>query len=180
MRNWPVDHIVSMFKSGMTQQEIADAFRPITRQRIQQILKSNGIRREHGGSFVRWKNSDEARKTVEENCFRMWGITRAEKLAIRMDFGTAPFVKYRHQRHSAKRRGIKFLLTFGEWWSLWQSSGKWAKRGIYKGQYVMSRPGDKGAYEIGNVKICLSTENTQEHYEIARRRKAITRPAPST
>lgn len=59
----------------------------------------------------------------------------------------------------AKQRGIPFLLTFEEWLGIWLDSGKWLERGWNKGQYVMARIGDKGAYEIGNVYICLSEEN---------------------
>lgn len=69
---------------------------------------------------------------------------------------------YTAQKSDAKRRGIQFLMTFAQWWAIWEDSGHWLRRGYLKGQYVMSRYGDKGAYEVGNVHICLAEENRAE------------------
>jgi len=69
---------------------------------------------------------------------------------------------YGNHRRGAKQRGIPFLISFEDWDTIWQLSGKWEQRGARKGQYVMSRPGDKGAYEMGNVVICLAEENRAE------------------
>lgn len=65
----------------------------------------------------------------------------------------SPRGRYRKQKEHAKRRGIKFLLSFNEWWSIWQQSGKYSLRGRGKGRYCMCRYNDSGAYEIGNVYI---------------------------
>lgn len=66
------------------------------------------------------------------------------------------------QKAHARRRRIPFLLTFEEWWDIWQQSGHWEERGRKMGQYVMSRPNDKGAYEIGNVRIITTEQNLRE------------------
>lgn len=70
----------------------------------------------------------------------------------------------RFHRHisNAKKRGVGFRLTFEEWWGVWEASGKWSLRGRGRGQYVMARFGDQGVYEIGNVRICLASENLGE------------------
>lgn len=70
--------------------------------------------------------------------------------------------KYGDHRRNAKKRGIPFLISFEDWDTIWQLSGKWEQRGARKGRYVMARPGDKGAYEMGNVVICLAEENRAE------------------
>ena len=70
--------------------------------------------------------------------------------------------KYIVQKAGAKRRGVPFLLTFEEWWDIWQQSGKWEQRGRYRGQYVMSRYADKGSYEVGNVFIQTVEHNVRE------------------
>jgi len=70
--------------------------------------------------------------------------------------------KYKQHEANANYRGIPFWLTFEEWCSLWEASGKWKQRGAHKGQYVMARPGDRGAYEIGNVIICRAEDNRAE------------------
>jgi hypothetical protein len=64
---------------------------------------------------------------------------------------------------NAARRGIQFLLTFEEWWSIWQASGCWHERGRGKGKYCMARYRDRGSYEIGNVRVCLNEENRAEY-----------------
>jgi hypothetical protein len=63
---------------------------------------------------------------------------------------------------NARQRGIAFLLTFKEWWAIWEASGKWEQRGYHRGQYVMARNGDVGPYAVGNVRICTGAENSAE------------------
>jgi hypothetical protein len=77
--------------------------------------------------------------------------------------------KFHHQRRNAKTRGIPFLMTFDQWKAIWLESGKWEQRGFRRGQYVMSRLGDRGAYVTGNVKVCLVGENHGEF--VSRRHK---------
>lgn len=69
---------------------------------------------------------------------------------------------YTAHKGGAKYRSIPFLLTYAEWSDIWKASGKWLQRGWRRGQYVMARYGDKGAYEVGNVRICLAEENRAE------------------
>ena len=73
-----------------------------------------------------------------------------------------PRGRYHRHKFNAKKRGVEFLLTFEEWWDIWQASGKWEQRGKGRGQYVMARSGDQGAYERGNVRICPVRENLAE------------------
>lgn len=70
--------------------------------------------------------------------------------------------KWQNQKDHAKERGIEFRLTFTEWWDIWQQSGKWDLYGKKKGQYCMSRYGDLGAYEVGNVFIQLASDNIRQ------------------
>jgi hypothetical protein len=76
--------------------------------------------------------------------------------------------KYRAHRDAALHRGIPFLLSFGQWWSIWQRSGHWDERGKRRGQYQMARFADQGPYELGNVRVCTVTENHQEQQNIGR------------
>ena len=71
-----------------------------------------------------------------------------------------PRTAFANHIHSASTRGIPFKLTFDEWWSLW--ADHYAQRGVHKGQRVMCRTADKGAYEVGNVRIATVAENAQE------------------
>ena len=70
--------------------------------------------------------------------------------------------RYIEHRENAVRRGIQFLLTFEQWWKIWQDSGHWEERGCKSYQYVMARFGDKGPYETDNVNIITWKQNIQE------------------
>jgi hypothetical protein len=73
------------------------------------------------------------------------------------------YQKFARQKHdSVANRGIPFLLTFGEWWQIWNESGHWPERGSSPLQYCMARHGDQGAYAVGNVRITTGAENRAE------------------
>ena len=70
---------------------------------------------------------------------------------------------YLNHRSRSKRRGIEFHLTIEEWVDIWKSSGKWSKRGVRRGEYVMARLGpDIGPYAKGNVVIQISGKNNSD------------------
>jgi hypothetical protein len=80
-----------------------------------------------------------------------------------------PRARYNAHRMHAAARGVPFLLSFPEWWQLWQqpdaaSGGKpfWSQRGYGPGRYCMARHGDKGPYAVGNVSIVTNEQNTAE------------------
>jgi hypothetical protein len=70
------------------------------------------------------------------------------------------------QYNSAKRRGIAFNFTLFAWHSWWQRElakiGPHAKRGLRKGEYMMCRIADQGAYEDGNVYAGTAKQNQQD------------------
>jgi hypothetical protein len=69
---------------------------------------------------------------------------------------------FNEQRHTAKTRGLDWRLAYWEWLQIWQDSGHLQDRGTHKGQWCMSRPGDRGAYESGNVRIVRIETNSDE------------------
>lgn len=72
---------------------------------------------------------------------------------------------YSIQIMHARKRGIKMLFSFEEWCEWWEHhlGPNWmTKRGPKRGQYVMARNGDKGHYQIDNVRCILATDNIQE------------------
>jgi hypothetical protein len=69
---------------------------------------------------------------------------------------------FRAQRAQAKHRKIEWKLAFWEWLQIWEESGHLYERGVKKGDYVMSRPGDVGAYAAGNVRIVPCETNNAE------------------
>jgi hypothetical protein len=75
-------------------------------------------------------------------------------------FYQAPLQAFVSQRNNAKSRSIPWELTFWQWWTIWQESGKWAERGRAKDAFVMSRFRDSGAYAVGNIYIGTLAENS--------------------
>lgn len=70
-----------------------------------------------------------------------------------------PKGRYLLHKQRAKRRWVPFKLTFQEWWSYW--APHWGERNG-QGNLHMCRNGDKGAYEVGNVRIGTLQENRAE------------------
>lgn len=81
---------------------------------------------------------------------------------IERKYRQTPKGKYIRHKANAIRRGVAFSLTFLEWWSLWESSGKWKRRGNKRGMYQMCRHLDRGGYELGNVYIGKMEGNVGE------------------
>ena len=55
------------------------------------------------------------------------------------------------QKKNAKKRGIPWEISFKDWLTIWQKSGKLHLRGKGKGKYCLARYGDKGPYSRINV-----------------------------
>jgi hypothetical protein len=81
--------------------------------------------------------------------------------------------KYLVHRTNAKMRGIEFKLTFEEWFCWWMATGHYAERGREVGKYVMSRKGDKGAYELGNIECLQAQENSKAPHTLERRAQQL-------
>lgn len=92
-------------------------------------------------------------------------------------YGTLPLQAFYAQKGAAKQRGVEFKLTFWEWWTIWQKSGKWLSRGRSSTGYVMCRIRDKGGYEVGNVYIARLSHNSAVQPNNPRRRNSDARAA---
>jgi hypothetical protein len=57
---------------------------------------------------------------------------------------------------------VHFLISFEDWWDIWQKSGYYDLMGRGIGKYCMSRINDVGNYEITNVFIQSQSANTKE------------------
>lgn len=113
---------------------------------------------------------------VEAHCARIYGCDERTALTINGDArlrqrGSAA-MRYCHQRQAAKKRGIAWDLTFPQWARIWAESGRWAQRGPGIGGYCMARRGDSGPYNVGNVFIQLSVDNSRDGLATRHRRAA--------
>jgi hypothetical protein len=167
MAKLPVMLIIQSYRAGKTATEIGKTFRR-TRQRIDQILKSNGITAKDGGAHVKALATQRLKVAARNRrCLALWGLTLEQRDAIRAAHRRAPFIAFKEHRYNASRRGIPFNLTFADWWALWLESGHWDERGRGVGYhgYVMARISDAGAYERGNVRIITQSENMLEFHQ---------------
>lgn len=71
------------------------------------------------------------------------------------------YQRFLEQRRTAKQRRISWELPYWEWLQIWQDSGHLADRGRHKGEWVMGRNGDRGAYRADNVKIIRAETNNE-------------------
>ena len=158
------DHsgIIKMYQSGMTYQEIADNY-GVTRQYIQIIASNLGITRTDGG-----KNKKSNQKKAAANLERdkeyisQYGCGYDEYKHICRLSINHPAQAFTTQKFNALSRGIEWKFKFSDWWNLWEESGHWENRGRERGQYVMARLGDTGAYEVDNVEIITCTQNIRD------------------
>jgi hypothetical protein len=87
-------------------------------------------------------------------------------------------MRYLSQRQSAFKRGIGWEITFPQWLSVWQQSGKFDDRGVGKGRYCMARKGDVGPYKVGNVSIESCVKNSRDGIAKARPAMALSYVSP--
>lgn len=172
--------IEEMFRTGYTQGDLARRFK-ISRQRVQQVLKSRGLDKSTGGrSAQKWKRRKEAAEIAlnklhrkERKVIDLFGCSAQEAMELgwlgwsKTDRGS-PAWKYVQQKRNARYRKIDWGFTLLTWWKLWGSDGHWLKRGTRKSQYVMARFGDSGPYAPENVYLATTTDNRHESYRLRR------------
>lgn len=161
--------MASRYASGQTLQQIADAYK-ISRERVRQILrKYTAVKSKDGGAALRWARRREERATIKDQKYMdRLGCGWEEYKRIRQigkEFQAkggsrdrSPMGAFCRQKYNASKRGIGWDLTFWQWWSIWQASGRWSQRGRGQG-YVICRRGDVGPYSVSNVFIATAIEN---------------------
>ena len=148
--------IAREFLSGKPLGFIAEQF-GITCQRVHQIVKAHDCSGRVGQALRAKQRTQDAQLRQDKRSLIKWGCDYATYRRILKNVGK-PTYKFQRQRENAKKRGIDWRLTLVQWWSIWEASGKWYKRGLGTG-YVMSRVGDTGPYEVGNVFIQTARAN---------------------
>lgn len=161
------------YLAGRTLEQIGAEY-SISRERVRQIItKHFGRLSAEGGISVQGRQTRAQRiAALEQASLRKWGCTRKQyKVLLGMgrklmlagvNRARTPIGAYCMQRQNAERRKIEWKMTLWEWWTIWQKSGKWSRRGRERGRFVMCRKGDTGPYSADNVFIALACENISE------------------
>ncbi|MBZ9939172.1 hypothetical protein LB518_22940 [Mesorhizobium sp. BR1-1-16] len=155
--------MAAMYRDGLTLQEIGGHY-GLTRERVRQIIRPAGVMKTDRGGLKEAAAAREAKRRAEakaedERLMQKFGLTKSERQYLlqmnrqmreqgRGDFA-GPTHAYVRQRNAANGRGIRWELTLGEWWAVWQASGKWEERG--RGRYGLLRHRDSGPFSVGNV-----------------------------
>lgn len=134
------EEIVTGYLRGTSLQEIATIV-GLSRERVRQIAVALKLQRQQP-------------KTTRSRLVQL-----GKEMAVNRE--RTPTGAFARQRQNARQRGIPWNLSLDEWWAVWESSGKWHLRGRGSG-YVMSRYGDKGAYQTGNVFIQAARINNNQ------------------
>lgn len=152
--------MAAMYQQGVTLARIGEKY-GVTRERVRQIISREfGIGRNDGGQhFAVSTRTKPAKETPDQRAMRLWGVSHAVWRECKENGLIRAFTQ---QRRTAASRAISFSLTFKQWLSVWEASGKVNQRGRGKDGYCMSRISDKGGYEIGNVHIQSNVENGRE------------------
>lgn len=151
--------MASMFKQGLTLAVIGEHF-GITRERVRQLIAKQGLTRFDGG--VSGLHLQKIERVAAERAARYqlrYGFQEEEMGSYRQ---RGVVKAYQEQKRNSNARGIEFRLSFKQWVTIWETSGKYDLRGRGIGKYVMSRIKDEGCYELGNVHIQPGTENSSE------------------
>ena len=185
---------VFLYRDGKTLQEIGDKY-GFSREYVRQQLAKLGLTSIDGGLGMRSLKRAREQADVslakaakkEAKCFASTGMSIEQFLAVsplKKSDPNHPLMVYRKQRSNARRRGIKWDLSFADWWRIWQESGRWDERGRGRG-YCMARWADDGPYSVENIYICTGAENASHSYIVhpaseRMAKAAITRAARSS
>lgn len=163
--------MAALYRSGMTLQQIGDKY-GLSRERVRQLMtKHEGMRQDGGGQHCK-AVAKRQRSAADRDAkyLSKYGCTFDQYVEVRTigremvrdgaGIYQTPLRAFLSQRNNAKARGIYWDLTFWQWWTIWQESGKWELRGRARDAFVMSRFGDAGAYTAGNVYIGTLAENS--------------------
>jgi hypothetical protein len=174
------ERMAALYRGGTTLQAIGDEY-GITRERVRQLIgKYHGLKGDDGGFIIRARLNDARRAASRDTrwlsthgcTYSQWRYLLAlgkNMQAKGVGSARTPLGAFKSQKNNAGQRGIGWELTVWQWWTLWQESGRWAKRGRGQG-YVMCRKGDSGPYAIGNVVIATAVENIAEYYTTTRKK----------
>lgn len=160
----------SAYLSGRTLEQIGADF-GVTQERVRQVItKYYGKIASEGGAAARVRINQEKRAAaLDARAFAKWGCTRKQYVVLKrmtltlIEQGVSryrtPIGAFCRQRMTAKFRGVAWELSLWDWWTIWQKSGKWSRRGRGRGHFVMCRKDDIGPYSKDNVFIDLACRN---------------------
>lgn len=139
-----MEKLIAEYRCGATLAELAHG-ENISRERVRQLLRREGVLRQHGGAAVRAQRQRELRKQkTMERLIAHWGPIGAT---------LPPTVRraYSMDRRNAHQRGIAWELTLENWWMLWRDD--FTHRGQRRGRLWLCRINPAHGYSVDNLEI---------------------------
>ena len=170
--------IAEIYQAGYTLHEVGVVF-GITRERVRQIVRRQGVTPADGGICLRSENRKAAiaaKKLAALNARAMADFGCEWQALLALNDGKRPWTKgsrcwqFIQQRRNAVKRGIAWNLTLQQWVAIWEDSGKWALRGKGGDKFVMCRKQDFGPYAAWNVYITTNRQNVTDYQAELKRR----------
>lgn len=153
------------YKSGETLAQIAKDY-SMTRERVRQIILKVGLTGKDGGATKQAAKKRELRIQESEARFlAARGLSKAEFKKIAQKYGREPYNAFMNRRRNSKRDNQGWNLKFGEFWAIWQRSGKWEQRGRGEG-YQLRRVDPNKPWQPGNV-VVQDGRTAQSEYKTA-------------
>jgi hypothetical protein len=161
--------MLSLYRQGTTLHAIGLMY-GLTRERVRQILSAHfGVTRNDGGAATKHRLRLSVTDSKKDQLYRdKYGCGYEEYKAIPVTVRLA----WRCQKRTARYRGIPYRISVLDFWRIWQASGKWGQFGRGKDKYCLTRLGDQGSYEVGNVVVMTNAENGRL-YGISKRGKKM-------
>ena len=147
--------VVERLRSGETLHTIGVSL-GVSRQRVLQIAQAYGADASVGIALRREHRQKALLAVQDARCRSTWGLSYTEYRRL-LGLPSKPTYAFQQQRRNAKLRGIPWHLSLGDWWRVWEASGRWLARG--RGSYGLWRIGNRGAYTVGNVVIRTAEDN---------------------
>lgn len=142
----------------------------LSRQRVQQILKDEGVDPQDGGIFATRRKNALAKlaskaEMLDVACVKSYGVNVEEKQrivaeALKISPDKNALSAYIFKKHSSLRRKYEFTLTLTQWWDCWASSGHWDAEDRLFGLSLMDS--DKG-YFVDNIEIIPRSQFMKRH-----------------
>lgn len=81
--------------------------------------------------------------------------------------------KYERQRRNCQRRNIEWEFDFDSWVAWWRQTRRWNRRGLGRGQYVMSRIDPDLPYSPTNCQCRTLDESSSDYWSTSHRAQAV-------
>ncbi len=173
-----IQKIAQHYLAGKTCAAIAENV-GVTAERVRQILRGLGIKRQQGGVSLRTRRRMQAQEAEKlrkferlarryyhctneevEAVIRAWRALSAAHRKLPHWAHRSPLHRFRVFHASLKNRHRTVTLTLPEWWALWEESGHWTTYGRGRNKHHMEVRHPERPVDVRNLVVVASSDPT--------------------